>query len=478
MVFLPAPGQHRISVMGLEFAEPYFRSPLSGGLEIVMEQPKIKCQLHAVESVAGDGIDRIGLLSNSLIFHILSFHEMRDSMRTTVLSSRWKSLWTLVPNFDFYFSVHHNDQETRIIVLLNRSVSTLELLNVVSMDERSLQRLHLGCPVLEDLTIKPSLNNIRKLEISLPSLKCLEIINGHFALSLANIEVGNPDDVSLPVWNDNEDYGEHLCALMEGLSGVEILKISGGTWEVEEKVLDSHSPVIFKPGSRRLLVLPMFHNLVSLSLGVEDCHKPEGWYVHGEILENSHNLEELNFYNGLFAHDNPEPDFARKWKRPRCIPHCLCWNLNKINIGDFLGREKEMLLAGYFLKLSKVLEKMTINCTLWAPSCKKKQRMMKLQDNMLKFSTAQKSCKCAHVHGIFKVNRGTLKMACLTSQFSSVVRLERAHVYGIFKVNRVTFKMACPTSPSSSVERKALNLVVVGSSPTVGEFTPLSGIKS
>lgn len=48
-----------------------------------------------------DGEDKISQLPDGVLHHILSFLPTSDAVATCILSTRWKNLWTIVPNLDF-----------------------------------------------------------------------------------------------------------------------------------------------------------------------------------------------------------------------------------------------------------------------------------------------------------------------------------------------------------------------------------------
>ena len=74
-------------------------------------QSNSKCTEHLWDK------DRLSNLPDSLLCHILSFLPTNEAVVTSILSSRWKTLWTLVPKIDF--------QDTSI---RGRSVSPLRIL--------------------------------------------------------------------------------------------------------------------------------------------------------------------------------------------------------------------------------------------------------------------------------------------------------------------------------------------------------------
>lgn len=46
-------------------------------------------------------VDWISILPDPLLHHILSFLDTKWAIRTSILSKRWKYIWTSIPNFDF-----------------------------------------------------------------------------------------------------------------------------------------------------------------------------------------------------------------------------------------------------------------------------------------------------------------------------------------------------------------------------------------
>ncbi|XP_057773777.1 putative F-box protein At2g39415 [Salvia miltiorrhiza] len=61
--------------------------------------PRIRLSEH---NEVSDSLDRLSELPDSLILSILSLlSSTRDVVRTTILSKRWKDLWTTVPCLEF-----------------------------------------------------------------------------------------------------------------------------------------------------------------------------------------------------------------------------------------------------------------------------------------------------------------------------------------------------------------------------------------
>lgn len=69
--------------------------------------------------IGTSGEDRISILPDSLLCHILSFLTTKDSVRTSVLSSRWIDLWLWVPRLDLDKS-NFSDHNTTCVGFIDK----------------------------------------------------------------------------------------------------------------------------------------------------------------------------------------------------------------------------------------------------------------------------------------------------------------------------------------------------------------------
>ncbi|XP_077238126.1 putative F-box protein At1g49610 [Tasmannia lanceolata] len=70
-----------------------------------LPQPKPKRS-----SIGGEDLDQISELPDPILSNILSFLPTKDAVRTSILSTRWKDLWTYIHNFDFSFSLYKRQE--------------------------------------------------------------------------------------------------------------------------------------------------------------------------------------------------------------------------------------------------------------------------------------------------------------------------------------------------------------------------------
>ncbi|KAL8489623.1 hypothetical protein ACS0TY_025509 [Phlomoides rotata] len=71
-------------------------------------------------------IDRISVLPDSLLVHILSFLGVKKAARTSVLSKRWKFLWAEIPKLEFWDSSKEAEKTLDFVSWVNRTVDIRE----------------------------------------------------------------------------------------------------------------------------------------------------------------------------------------------------------------------------------------------------------------------------------------------------------------------------------------------------------------
>jgi len=100
--------------------------------------------------------DRLSDLSDELIIHILSFLTTKESYRTSVLSTRWESICTKIPNLDFELPMTSDPMSSKAIqsvyAALLRRTENLRKLSLFSDDGCTPYDIHLW--VLKALDLK------------------------------------------------------------------------------------------------------------------------------------------------------------------------------------------------------------------------------------------------------------------------------------------------------------------------------------
>ncbi|MBA0580283.1 hypothetical protein Gorai_022510, partial [Gossypium raimondii] len=91
-----------------------------------------------------EDVDRISDLPDSILTYILSFLSTKEAVGTSILSSRWRYIFTLVPNlhFDLVDDLCHKNLES-CILHIKSFISFFD--KPLSLHETSLDRFHLKC---------------------------------------------------------------------------------------------------------------------------------------------------------------------------------------------------------------------------------------------------------------------------------------------------------------------------------------------
>ncbi|PRQ42522.1 putative F-box domain, leucine-rich repeat domain, L domain-containing protein [Rosa chinensis] len=84
--------------------------------------------------------DRISGLPDAIFFHIISFLETRDAVKTCLLSHTWNNVWTYVPNLEVYVSSPKYDSDEHVPqpgfvdrVLLFRNLSNIHKFSLICL---------------------------------------------------------------------------------------------------------------------------------------------------------------------------------------------------------------------------------------------------------------------------------------------------------------------------------------------------------
>ncbi|KAK2976641.1 hypothetical protein RJ640_024175 [Escallonia rubra] len=463
--------------------------------------PPTKFQITGVASEE----DRISNLPDAVLTHIISLLPPKEAVKTRLVSTRWKYIWTTLPTLRFEmprvdkkpfmefvektlnlrngmpfqrFSIHCSENNIydriyaslcnvvkggvqeldlrfcdgsknvrlpwdalmtcRTLVCLRLGhafvldvpaevcfpcLKVLHLRSVVYANDTSLQNLLSGCPVLEELYLRRYLfekvDNLRRTDyVSVPSLKRLKLRVDQLDVErrksigetvLFEVSIDAPSLECLVLLDSVSGgyyYVKSLPSLREAtidVSSSDRLEPHDGWWfnlnrwlfslfrssQSVERLTLSSSTLWALGFARQSGNLPMFSNLVNLSLGLAKCH---GWKLLPFLLESMPNLEVLALADGLVpAYDA----YQFNWNiEPQHVPACLLFKLKTIEIRHFDARMKtaQLMFIEYLLMNAKVLETMQILCAEHLGSSMRKEllklpRWMSVRDDLANTST-------------------------------------------------------------------------------------------
>ncbi|KAG7543790.1 F-box domain [Arabidopsis thaliana x Arabidopsis arenosa] len=236
------------------------------------------------------------------------------------------------------------------------SLKTLELQTMSVVDEKSLQQILSGCPVLQDLSVNFFYtDNLREFTITIPSLKSLSL----FFPSNRNLNRYEINTPSLKYWKLVDwNHGEHysLIKIMPKLSeayfdvGYSNLKILNNAIGpvTSVKRLTICSEVVYGDGF-------VFNHLEHLNLCV--C-KNNSSNLLGKLLKGSSNLRVLDI---SIKKDHKVDNGMVSWNQPSPVPDCLLSSLQIFNWSGYLGSPQERDIAVYILKNACHLKTATIS---------------------------------------------------------------------------------------------------------------------
>ncbi|KAL9145906.1 hypothetical protein ABFS82_13G075300 [Erythranthe guttata] len=269
----------------------------------------------------------------------------------------------------------------------------LRLISVQYEADESLPHLLSGCPVLEDLEIRLE-SDMVTCNVSSPTVKRLVLdflYEGCCSYGRSDrLEIDNTP--ALEYLEINNCSSEHIkCGVLNSLIKAEIgfykdekkqdyylysrtvLEFFDRLCNVECLKLDlSYGPDIMD--SVLSAWTTNFRNLRKLELHADCRFLPK-------FLENADNLETL-----IFTEHWEE---IEGWMEPRQqVPTCLLSNLRIINIENIQGQKHEFEAIRYFLRNSKVLERMKISYSRRLFSSNKEINMLKKISTFERGSTA------------------------------------------------------------------------------------------
>ncbi|KAI8012321.1 putative F-box/FBD/LRR-repeat protein [Camellia lanceoleosa] len=311
--------------------------------------------------------DRISNLPDAILSHILCFMPTKYAARTSLLSTRWKSIWTSVHiiDLDSLGERCHNEQSSGFMdfvdrLLLLRNSENLNKFRLQCrygffskshgppssfidiLDDDSFQNILSGCPVLEELDIERTDlgDNIKTLCICSSTLKKLRIYNCFVRVTSLQHSLVIKAPV-LEIFQLDDMYSVFDVDELPSL-----VKVNFTIYFDDDRSKDYYNGVVGMLGK------------ISKVQHLELRH----------VIPKGHKNWQLCLWS----------------EEPETVPKCLSLCLEAIEFSGFAGYKGEMQLVRYLLGNAMVLKKLTI--TSWT-------RNKKIKANVLKFPRGSSTCQ-------------------------------------------------------------------------------------
>ncbi|XP_057450477.1 F-box/LRR-repeat protein At4g14103-like [Lotus japonicus] len=262
------------------------------------------------------------------------------------------------------------------------SLKTLKLSRVTFANEKSVEQLFSGCPVLEKLTLFIcNWSNIKQISITTPTLKILSIFSGlgvDKLYSTVKIDAVNllyfsftgylVVDFSLVNLASLVDARiECLYPLLQKIIGPRAIRLMSQLGSIKSLRLSNDTLQCLSYEKYTLHLLPLFNNLTRL-------HVDSGtWEFTNEalmdILQKTPKLEVLHIPMGF----DPQICMDGEDWILNSVPCCFKYSLKSFSISYFDGGEAEIQLLKFLLENATVLEEIRIFCSKTLSSNLKKQ---------------------------------------------------------------------------------------------------------
>ncbi|KAL4273690.1 hypothetical protein GQ457_13G002430 [Hibiscus cannabinus] len=430
---------------------------------LVVCQPSCECEIDdemfrfwydrfsMTIQVKMEDVDRLSDLPDSVLSHILSFLSTKEAVGTSILSSKWRYLFTLVPNLDFDLEAEKTKSYTVGVdscisfvekMLFFHNMANIEKFRLKSKTEvdsncvcrwisavagRGVKHLGLKIRVDTSTTFPCVLFTCRTLvtlklhkhsfvldvpnSIHLPNLKTLHLSRVNFLNddSFKNLLSGC---ISL------EDMVLRYCYLNLSISHHLLKRLTIWSYRYSCKVMiDTPNLVYFKcsglgPGR---FSLKNMQSLIEADIDIYGYSDDEadGVLVFSGISTNVHSL--LLSVRSLKIHHCPDhyyywsitmnkglgilltslPELEKLsfyqefvYSLPEKVPPCLSFKLKAVEVWGFTDDENCMEMAKYILKNGGALEKLTI---FTSPSSSEAERM-KISQVLLGSPRKAKQC--------------------------------------------------------------------------------------